>query len=205
MHELFGHGVLFNHVGSRNLRFSHSAGDSSAAILNDPGSQAPDRYQTFPWIAVAARRHDRAVAAGFGWSGNIPLHKFDRVVDRDGYNNEQILSTTMFRIYRSIGGDSADIATQRFAARVTCYLMLSAIGTLTPATNPPDAEHFADALMTADAADWASERLAGGAYGKVIRWAFENQGMYQSSGAATPNNLEGDPPAVDVYIEDGRH
>ena len=74
MHELFGHGVLFNHVGSRNLGFSHSAGDSFAAILNDPGSRAPDRYQTFPWMfAVAPRRHNRAVAAGFGWSGNIAL------------------------------------------------------------------------------------------------------------------------------------
>jgi zinc metalloprotease ZmpB len=206
MHELFGHGVLFNHVGSRNLGFSHSAGDSFAAILNDPGSRAPDRYQTFPWMfAVAPRRHNRAVAAGFGWSGNIALHKFDNVLDKGGYNNEQILSTTMFRIYQSIGGDSADIAMQRFAARVTCYLMLTAIGTLNPATNPQDAEHFADALMVADAADWASEGLSGGAYKKVIRWAFERQGLYQSSGAATPNNLEGDPPAVDVYIEDGRH
>jgi hypothetical protein len=205
MHELFGHGVLFNHVNSRNLGFSHSAGDSFAAILNDPSSQAPDRFLTFPWIAIANRRHDRAVAAGFGWSGNIPLHKFDPALDRDGYNNEQILSTTMFRVYRSIGGDSSDIAMQRFAARVTCYLMLNAIGTLTPATNPPDAEHFADALMVADAADWASEGLSGGAYKKVIRWAFEKQGMYQSSGAAKPNNLEGDPPAVDLYIEDGRH
>jgi zinc metalloprotease ZmpB len=204
MHELFGHGILFNHVGSRNLRFSHSAGDSFAAILNDPGSQAPDRFLTFPWIAVANRRHDRAVAAGFGWSGNIALHPFDPVLDRDGYNNEQILSTTMFRIYRSIGGDSADIATKRFAARVTCYLMLNAIGTLTPATSPQYAENFADALMIADAADWASEGLSGGAYGKVIRWAFERQGMYQLAGAAQPNNQEGTPPPVDVYIEDGR-
>jgi hypothetical protein len=204
MHELFGHGILFNHVGSRNLRFSHSAGDSFAAILNDPGSQAADRFLTFPWIVAANRRHDRTVAAGFGWSGNIALHPFDPALDRDGYNNEQILSTTMFRIYRSIGGDSADIATKRFAARVTCYLMLNAIGTLTPATSPQHAENFADALMMADAADWASEGLSGGAYGKVIRWAFERQGMYQLAGTAQPNNQEGAPPPVDVYIEDGR-
>ena len=206
MHELFGHGILFNHVNWRNLGFSHSAGDSFAAILNDPGSRAPDRFKTFPWMfAVAPRRHNRAVAAGFGWSGNIALHKFDNVLDKGGYNNEQILSTTMFRIYQSIGGDSADIAMQHFAARVTCYLMLTAIGTLTPATNPQSAELFADALMMADVADWVSEGLSGGAYKKVIRWAFEMQGMYQSSGAAKPNNLGGDPPAVDLYIEDGRH
>jgi hypothetical protein len=205
MHELFGHGTLFNHVGSRNFGFSHSAGDSFAAILNDPGSQAPDPNQTFPWMnAVAPRRHDRAVAAGFGWSGNIALHPFT-AVDPKGYENEQILSTTMFRIYRSIGGDSDEIAMKRFAARVTCYLMLKAIGTLTPATNPSNAEHFAVALMMADAADWASEGLSGGAYGKVIRWAFERQGMYQAAGVARPNDQEGDPPPVDVYIEDGRN
>jgi hypothetical protein len=204
MHELFGHGVLFNHVGSRNLRFSHSAGDSFAAILNDPGSQALDRFLTFPWIAIANRRHDRAVAAGFGWSGNIALNPFDPALDRDGYKNEQILSTTMFRIYQSIGGDSTDIPMKRFAARVTCYLMLNAIGSLTPATSPQYAENFADALMKADAADWASEGLSGGAYGKVIRWAFEKQGMYQLAGAAQPNDNVGAPPLVDVYIEDGR-
>ncbi|NOJ50477.1 hypothetical protein [Bradyrhizobium archetypum] len=203
MHELFGHGVLFNHVGSRNLPFSHSAGDSFAAILNDPGSQAPDRFETFPWITVANRRHDRAVAAGFGWSGNIALHPFT-AVDPKGYENEQILSTTMFRIYRSIGGDSSDIAMKRFAARVTCYLMLNAIGSMTPATSPPDAERFAQALMTADAGNWVSEGLLGHAYGKVIRWAFEKQGMYQPAGTAKPNDNEGAPPLVDVYIEDGR-
>ncbi|WP_409188745.1 hypothetical protein [Bradyrhizobium sp. RDM4] len=204
MHELFGHGILFNHIGSRNLRFSHSAGDSFAAILNDPNSQASDRFLTFPWIALANRRHDRAVGAGFGWSGSIALNPFDPALDRDGYNNEQILSTTMFRIYRSIGGDSPDIATKRFAARVTSYLMLNALGMLTPATSPQSAENFADVLMMADAADWASEGLSGGAYGKVIRWSFERQGMYQAAGAALPNDQEGAPPPVDVYIEDGR-
>jgi hypothetical protein len=204
MHELFGHGVLFNHVASANFGFSHSAGDSFAAILNDPGSQAPDRFLTFPWIAAAGRRHDRAVAAGFGWSGNIALHPFDPTLDKKGYNNEQILSTTMFRIYQSIGGDSADIAMRDFAARMTCHVMLKAIFTLTPATNPQHAELFADALMTADKADWVSEGLSGGAYCKVIRWAFEKQGMYQPAGTPQPNNQAGAPPPVDVYIEDGR-
>jgi len=50
-----------------------------------------------------------------------------------------------------------------------------------------------------------SEGHAGGAYGKVIRWAFEKQGLFQPAGTATPNNNPGAPPAVDVYIEDGRH
>ena len=209
LHELFGHGVLYNHIGSPNLRFSHSAGDSFAAILSDPESQAPDRFETLPWIvgipAPFRRRHDRAVAAGFGWSGDIALHPFDPMKDFKGYNNEQILSTTMFRVYRSIGGDSADIATKRFAARFTCRIMLTAIQTFTAATSPPDAASFAYALMQADLGDWPSEGQSGGAYNKVIRWAFEKQGLYQPAGTATPNNNEGAPPPVDVYIEDGRN
>jgi zinc metalloprotease ZmpB len=40
MHELFGHGVLYNHIGAPRFKFSHSAGDSFAAILSDPDTQA---------------------------------------------------------------------------------------------------------------------------------------------------------------------
>ncbi len=60
------------------------------------------------------------------------------------------------------------------------------------------------ALQAADRADWVSENIAGGAYSKVIRWAFEKQGLFQPAGTPTPNNNEGAPPAVDVYIDDGR-
>ena len=209
LHELLGHGVLYNHIGAALFKFAHSAGDSFASIINDPGSKAPDRGATFPWLVgiptTAQRRHDRAVAGGWGWSGDIALHPFDTVKDGGGYNNEQILSTTMFRVYRTIGGDSADIAMKRFAARMTCHVMLAAIQTLTPATNPLDAGHFASALMKADLADWPAEGVSGGAYHKVIRWAFEKQGLYQRVGTATPNRKTGAPPPVDVYIEDGRH
>jgi zinc metalloprotease ZmpB len=211
LHELFGHGTLLNHIGSPLLRFSHSAGDSFAAILCDPDSQAPDRFKTIPWIVdipastAAQRRHDRTPAGGFGWSGDIALHPFDPMKDPIGYNNEQILSSTMFRVYQSIGGDSNDIAMKRLAARYTCRIMLAAIQSLSAATSPPNAASFADALMAADRADWPSEGYYGGAYNKVIRWAFEKQGLYQSAGTPTPNNSEGVPPQVDVYIEDGRH
>ncbi|MFN2560276.1 MAG: hypothetical protein ABR571_03115 [Jatrophihabitans sp.] len=204
LHELGGHGVLYNHVSSANFGFSHSAGDSVAAILGDPGSQAPDRFLTFPWVAsVISRRHDRLPSGGWGWAGTIALNPFGPA-DGGGYNNEQILSSTMFRIYRAIGGDSTDLNTKRFAARMTVYLILRAIATLTPATNPSTAAGFETALETADAGDWTSENLTGGAYRKVIRWAFEKQGLFQPAGTATPNNNAGAPPAVDVYIEDGR-
>lgn len=196
LHELGGHGILYDHVNSPNFGFAHSAGDSFAAILNDPETQAPDRFETYPWVSVIGRRHDRSVAAGWGWGGSN---------DSGGYNSEQILCTTSFRIYRSLGGDSPHVNTRRFAARYMAYLLLRAVGTLTPATNPGNASGFANALMTADQGDWTSEGHAGGAYGKVIRWAFEKQGLYQPAGAPTPVTTAGAPPPVDVYIDDGRH
>jgi zinc metalloprotease ZmpB len=204
LHELGGHGTLYNHVSSANFHFSHSAGDSIAVATNDPGSQAPDRFVSFPWVNVVGRRHDRDPAQGWGWSGSIALNPFDPTLDPGGYNNEQILSTTMFRLYRSLGGDSSDLNTQTFAARYTVYLILRAIGSLTPATSPATASGFATALMTGDLGDWTSEGQTGGANGKVIRWAFEKQGMFQPPGTATPNNNIGSPPAIDVYIDDGR-
>lgn len=214
LHELGGHGVLYCHVSSANFGFSHSAGDSVAVILNDPGSAAPDRFESFPFTfssfpSASRRFHNRTPASGWGWAGNIALHPFDFILDPGGYNNEQILSTTMFRLYRSMGGDSTDINTQRFAARFAVYLIFRAIGTLTPTTNPSTALGFEQALEDADAPDWNSlnppETYAGGAYMKVIHWAFEKQGLFQLAGTPTPSNNPGSPPAVDVYIDDGRH
>jgi zinc metalloprotease ZmpB len=205
LHELAGHGVLYNHVHSPNLRFSHSAGDGVAAILNDPGSHAADRFQTFPWLYnVINRRHDRTAAGGWGYGGSIALNPFNGTLDPGGYNNEQILSSAHFRLYQSIGGDSPDLATKQFAARMTVYLIMRAIATLSEVINPPHADGWVNALMTADHGDWVSENLTGGAYSKVIRWAFEKQGLFQPAGTPTPNNNIGAPPAVDVYIDDGR-
>lgn len=208
LHELLGHGVLYNHIGAALFKFAHSAGDSFAAIVNDPGSKARDRYATFPWLTGVAkdqrRRHDRTAARGWGWNGAIARHPFDQTLDWKGYSNEQILSSTMFRLYRAIGGDADDIAARQFAAHVTCRLLLAAIATFTPATSPENAAHFAAALMKADAADWPAERLSGGAYHKVIRWAFEKQGLYQRKRGKRPNDKKGAPPPIDVYIEDGR-
>ena len=205
LHELGGHGVLYPHVHSPNFGFSHSAGDSIAAITCDPDTHAPDRFVTFPWIGgVIQRRHDRAPSAGWGWAGKIAQTPFGPL-DPGGYNNEQILSTTMFRFYRSIGGDAASLPTRQFASRYAVYLILRAIASLTPATNPSNAAGFATALITADSFDWTSAGQTGGAYGKVIRWAFEKQGLYQPAGTAVPNDNIGAPPPVDVYVDDGRH
>jgi len=196
LHELGGHGILYNHVNSANFGFAHSAGDSFAAVLNDPETRAPDRFQTFPWVyGVVARRHDRDVTAGWAWGG---------AMDFGSYSSEQILCTTHFRIYRSIGGDAGEVAARKYAARHTAYLMLRAIGSLTQPTNPGSAALYASALITADMGNWTSEDLVGSVYWKVIRWAFEKQGLYQPPGAPVPVVSEGAPPEVDVYIDDGR-
>jgi hypothetical protein len=84
------------------------------------------------------------------------------------------------------------------------YLIVRAVGDLTPATNPGSALAWCNRLMATDMLDWTTEGLAGGAYQKVIRWSFEKQGLFQPAGAAVPVTSAGAPPAVDVYLEDGR-
>jgi hypothetical protein len=196
LHELGGHGILWDHVNSPNFGFAHSAGDSMAAILNDPASGAPDRFVTFPWVAIG-RRHDRTPAAGWGWGG---------ANDVGGYSSEQVLSSTLFRLYRSLGGDSASQPRREFAAMTTVYLILRAVGQLTPFTNPGNALGFEQQMEVADSFVWhrtaPAETHAGGAYAKVIRWSFEQQGLFKAPGAAS--TAIGAPPPVDVYIDDGR-
>lgn len=196
-HE-FGHALLWDHVNSPNFGFAHSAGDSLAAILNDPGSQAADRFVTFPWTGAGVnidRRHDRSIADGWAWFG--PRWNTQ-------YGGEQVLSTTLFRFYRSIGGDAANLATQRRAAQTTAYLIFKSIGALVAMTNNP--EVYVGLLQAADrGSDFKG--IAGGALHKVIRWAFEKQGLFQpgaAPGQPQTVNREGNPPAVDVYIDDGR-
>ena len=202
LHE-FGHALLWDHVHSANFRFAHSAGDSLAAILNDPGTQAPDRFETFPWITLGTpgidRRHDRSLAGGWAWGG---------VNDVGGYPSEQILSTTLFRVYQSAGGDARTLLDEQlFAAHYVAFLIIKAIGLLSPATNPREPEDFAEALIQADIGTFGLNggRHTCGLLQKVIRWSFEKQGAYQSPGAPFPVVAPGEPPEVDVFIEDGRH
>lgn len=199
LHE-FGHTILWDHVNSPNFGFAHSCGDSLAAILGDPNSLAPDRFESFPWVTLGTpgvdRRHDRSIAAGWAWGGNN---------DIGGYSSETILSTTLFRAYQSCGGDHSSQNVREFAARYMAFLIFSAVGTLTPATNPNDPEDFALALLNADLGTVDFEGHPGGAFHKVVRWAFEKQGSYQPVGAPSPVSVQGDPPDVDVYIDDGRN
>jgi hypothetical protein len=188
LHELGGHGSLQNHVGSSFFVFAHSAGDSLAAILNAPDSKAADKGDTFPWIVSYDRRHDRSVQDGWAWDG--PKDVDD---DAEQLQREQILSTTHFRLYNSLGGGSDDVGQRQTAAKQVAYLILRAIKTLTPATNPQHASDWLCSLIVADSEDWKTEGLSGGAYAKVIYWAFEKQNLFS-----------GQAPDVDVYIDDGR-
>jgi len=57
-------------------------------------------------------------------------------------------------------------------------------------------------LMNADIGTPTIEGIPGGGVHKVIRWGFEKQGLHRAAGADP--RTEGAPPAVDVYIDDGR-
>ena len=195
-HEIGGHGILWDHVDSPNFGFCHSAGDGLAGIQSDPESllrelDLVERFRYTPFRPI--RWMNRDVADGWGWGG---------ANDVGGYSSEEILATTHFRIYRAIGGDSDDLDRRRLASRVVSYLVLRAVGDLTPMTNPASADAWCTRLMATDAFDWTSEGLSGGAYHKVVRWAFEVQGLFRPSGA--PATDPGAPPEVDVYVDDGR-
>ncbi len=266
LHELGGHGILYDHVGTANFGFAHSAGDSFAVILNDYLSEwhngaALNRFLLAPFVPVIERLSNRGPAewsvasitltnggagyssepsvsfsggggggaqaqafisggsvtavfmtrrgtgytspptvaiTGGGGSGatatvTIGTWGWGGGMDQGGYLSEEILSTTMFRAYRSMGGDSTSVNRREFAARCMAYLMLRAVGTLTPMSNPASPAQFLAGLISADAGNWTSEGIFGGAYGKLLTWSFEKQNL---NGGALP--------AVDVYIDDGR-
>jgi len=197
LHE-FGHSVLWDHVNSPNFGFAHSPGDAFAAILHDPESKLTDaaRFETFPFMKANGsidRRHDRKVDEGWAWFGS----EWDTQ-----YGGEEVLSTTLFRIYRAAGGDSKDVAVRRAASRHAVYLILAGVHGLFFQT--PDPDVYVTALIDADNAN-SFEDEPGGTMDKVIRWSFEKQGLYQPFGAVPPFSTPGAPPDVDVYIEDGRN
>ena len=221
-HE-FCHVLILAATGSTEFDFAHSAGDALAAINGDPASKLPKTWRgvTFPFVSLALRRHDRDVKEGWGWNGTlyeIPNPTYGRR-DPAGYNAEQILSTTLFRLYCAAGGDAVrtnqagaeepDLEVRRAAAYYTTYLIVSAIASLGCVKTEPTLQvtQFATALMEADIGtaylDYEGSRRLGGMLHKVVRWAFEKQGLYQ---IAPPGrqNTEGSPPRIDIYVDDGR-
>jgi hypothetical protein len=221
-HE-YGHVLLAAATGGLELPFAHSAGDALAAIACDPDSRLAmsatlgDRMRgvTFPW-SHAGRHHDRLPRLGWSWSGGlhrprrIPAYLNNRL--RKGYRSEQILSSTLFNMYRSLGGDTfRDLAIRRAAADYALYMIMRAIQLLPPATagSAQTPWQFADMLIEADngtamAVAGPLANRAGGWARKVVRWAFEAQGLYAGVPDDVVNNAPGLPPAVDVYIDDLR-
>lgn len=200
LHE-FSHILLFDYIGGPSFWFAHSFGDGLAAILNDPTSAAPDRFMTLPWLATeysnAERRHDRLISDGYAWHGSK---------DNGSYDSEEILSTTLFRAYRSLGGDSERLDRRVFGSRIMTLLLLKSVRRITPLMNPEEAEDFADLLIESDIdSSFLPNELDGVVLGgahKVMRWAFEKQGAYQDE--ENYGNSEGLPPQIDIFIDDTR-
>ncbi len=196
------HLILWERTHAGTFGFCHSTGDSLAVIFADVQSKAPDRFLSLPFPTVPAqliRRHDRDVAAGWAWGGEQ---------DDKTYGSEQILATTQFRLYRCAGGDDDRNAAQTYASNYVLYLIIRAVGLLGLASITPTltADVWATALMNADTGTSSFKGVPGGTLHKVIRWAFEKQGLYQPPGAPPPPHVRtaGAPPDIDVYIDDGR-
>ncbi len=228
------HVLLTAAVGELELRFAHSAGDAIAAILCDPDSElardragmlandGPWRGVTFPWVLIP-RRHDRSVQDGWSWTGPMNRREVYFVVpglsDKRGYWTEQILSSSLFRLYRAIGGDSQGSvgglpaparAERRNAADYTAYLIMRTIQTLGPAAVSPclTANDFVQVMRKVDTAPATVPAPAGGYVGgavqKVIQWAFERQGLYGQPTADSPVSGPEEFATVDLHIEDLR-
>ena len=195
LHE-FCHSLLEEVVDHANLGFAHNCGDALAAIICDPDSRSPDRGKTFYCIH---RRHDRKVSQGWGWGGindtGFPTN--------GGYRSEEILSTSMFRVYNSIGGDSNSQVVKRKASRYMTYLILKTFANLDPNTRAGSAREFVSVLINSDLTTDQFENFHGGHISKVIRWSFEKQGLFQLPGSPSPVTTEGAPPEMDIYINDG--
>ncbi len=218
-HE-FCHVMLAAATGELEFPFAHSAGDAIAAILCDPSSQlashADWRHATFPWVEEP-RRHDRDPRRGWSWRGSLFRHeKFfaEPLSDRRGYWAEQILSTTLFRLYRAIGGDTEavvggkhvpDVTARTAAANYAVYLVFQALRISGPANvvSLESPEHLLFAMQAADLgtsavpAGWVT--YPGGSAHKVVQWAFERQGLYGKD-LESPNDTDRDG----IYLEDLR-
>lgn len=246
-HE-FGHALIAGRLAQLEFPFVHSVGDALAAIATDPISRLAeprtpndpncrqidprdrfDRFRgyTFPFVFLT-RRHDRCVRNGWSWGGTLhrPVIEAPEISPDQlkGYISEQILSSTLFRLYRSLGGDTVDVgsggpdyATRRTASDVVIYLIMRGIEMF--GMMPARVEELESILIQADLgltspfgartalepapAYTANHDWRGGQAHKVIRWAFEAQGLHLPGPDHIRNHI-GDKPPVDIYIEDLR-
>jgi hypothetical protein len=211
-------------TASLELDFAHSVGDGLAAILCDPGSalatEGSWRGVTFPWVSLPNRRHDLEPADGWSWSGTFAKRRRffagrggHHVLELGGYCSEQLMSSTLFRLYRSLGGDTQaagkpDRAAREVAAEHSAALVMAGVG-LFGYSGTAVVKTVADFVTTLAVADKVMPPLVvngrtryGGMAHKVIRWAFERQGAFQPVGAK--GDGPGAPPTVDVFIASKR-
>lgn len=236
-HEM-GHVLIAGCTGQPEPNFVHSVGDGLAAVWADPdsalaasrttsGAKKDPRLWglTFPWVELT-RRHDRCVRNGWSWGGTFHRAVIDAPEDQlrgyKGYVSEQILSSTLFRLYRILGGDTVDAETgapdhltRREASRAVIYFVMRAVEMLTPLH--VRAEELEIAMIEADiglrtplpleisppgAPRAERSEWIGGQAHKAIRWAFEAQGMHNPEDEIA--DKPGLPQAVDIYIPDRR-
>ena len=230
LHE-FGHVLIAAACGSDppEFRFAHSVGDGLAAVWADPMSrhanqqrpvEARLRGYTFPWV-FAARRHDRRAGSGWSWSGTLqrPVSEASEAAleNYKSYLSEQTLSSTLFRLYRCLGGDTLtydrqqpDLKRRRAASHIVLYLVMRAIESFGHV--PLRAEELEAAMIDADVGlttplrdsmNRSVKLWVGGRAHKVVRWAFEAQGMHPPQPGAI-HDAAGAPPPVDIYVSDRR-
>jgi hypothetical protein len=215
-HE-FGHVLIAGATGHMELPFCHSVGDALAAISQDCDSQIESeaRGETFPWISTdidgphgsEARRHDLRPDKGFGWYGDeYGVDPLDPGGFRS-YLREQIMSSTLFTLYLALGGaqHGARDAVRDAASLVIALIVRAVWGLgvrdLSPAKTVVDfflAVVFADRSLGPYRCRATQTWRAPGMAVKVIRWAFEQHGLWRSRRS---------PPAPlrpDLYIDDGR-
>jgi hypothetical protein len=165
---------------------------------------------------------------GWSWSGALNRTLLDapgfQTEGRKGYISEQILSSTLFRLYRILGGDtqradeSPNFALRERASLITLYLLIEAVRSM--AQSPSVAEALEEGMEVADVGlttplafgplsilpapvSGAADAWTGGRASKVVRWAFEAQGLFPPDRNVN-HNAPGLPLAVDIYIPDRR-
>lgn len=222
LHEL-SHVIILDHLQTPNFTgFSHSFGDTLAAILNDinsayaPPSTSANRFATFPWESSGAsqganRRHDKdtQMSSGWYWGGN-------QDTGSNGYNSEQLLSTTLFKAYRALGGDDTNPLRREFAARMICAVILKTVRYYAATSSyvffvssPPDAASFCadmryrDTYFALNEPPIQVDNVRMGTSHKVITWAFEKLAAFNAPSPTPPNPPA--PPTFDIYIDDGRN
>ena len=134
LHE-FVHGMLYDRIHRGVLGFAHNGGDGFSAMLYGPRVEGT---RSIPWLPVVdpgqpgpndppQRCHNRDVAAGWAWGGT--QDECPTSTSGYGYGAEQILSTTLFRIYSSTGGDF-EYFPAALASRFVLLVMTRAMASL---------------------------------------------------------------------------